>query len=168
MQLPRLKIIHIMLIAGVLAIVFGVLNSREFDSVVGLMLLHTLFCLWFIFMALRPNPLKSVLANLPENPDEQITSLEEGLARRNHYDADTAARARYRLMQLYKLRERYEEAITQGRSILAMKGVKLEFENAVRVEIATCLDSLGRGDQAEFERMAVTDEHDDCPDAFAG
>src|SRR5260370_37430274 len=63
-QLPRLKIIHVMLIAGVLAVVFSVLSSRLEDSVIGLTGLFALVYLWFLFTMFRPNPVKAVIANL--------------------------------------------------------------------------------------------------------
>jgi hypothetical protein len=167
-QLPRLKIVHMMIIAGVLAIVFGVLNSRPFDSSIGLIGLVALGCVWLVIARLRPNPVKTVLANLPDDSDQQIAALEESLARCNPYDWRTNSVARYRLMELYKVRKRYEEAIKEGRLILAMKGVKQELENAVRVEIAMCLDFLGKAEEAERERSAVTDGPDDSADAFVG
>ena len=72
---------------------------------------------------LRPNLLKALLANLPENTDDKIAALEDGLVRCNHFDVVTNALAPYRLMELYKVRKRYQEAIDQGKSIVAMKGV---------------------------------------------
>ena len=76
--------------------------------------------------------------------------------------------ARYRLMELYKVRKRYEDAIKQGRAILATRGVRHNLENEVRVEVAICLDFLGKVEEAELERSAVTDGPDDSPDAFVG
>ena len=61
-------------------------------------------------------------------------------------------------MQVYKVRKRYENAIAQGRRILAVKALKHGFEDAVRVEISACLDFLGRSEEAERERMAVGDD----------
>ncbi len=71
-------------------------------------------------------------------------------------------------MELYKVRKRYQEAVDQGKSILAMKGVNRELEDEVRVEIAVCLDFLGRIDEAAMERMAVADDTDDRPQGFLG
>jgi tetratricopeptide (TPR) repeat protein len=167
-QLPRLKIVHIMLIAGVFAIVFGVLSTRPEESLFGLTLLIAIGCVWFVVRMLRVNPLKVVLAQLPENTDEKIAALEDGLARCNRYDVSTNSLARYRLMELYKVRKRYQDAIDQCKSILAMKGVNHELEDEVRVEIAVCLDFLGRSDEAAMERMTVTGETDDRPDGFLG
>ena len=167
-QLPRLKIIHIMIIAGVLAVVFGVLNSRPSDSTIGLTALGALGGVWFLTTVVRPNPLKVVLANLPDDRDQRIAALEEGLARCNPYDWRTNSVARYRLMELYKVRKRYEDAIKQGRAILATRGVTHNLENEVRVEVAICLDFLGKAEEAELERSAVTDGPDDSADAFVG
>jgi tetratricopeptide (TPR) repeat protein len=116
-----------------------------------------------ILWSLRPNPLKAVLTSLPAEPDEKIAALEQGLRAANPYDVRTNAAARYRLMELYKVRKRYEEAIDQGRSILRMSGLEQEFESEVRLELAVCLDFLGREEQAEAERMAAEDCLDDRP-----
>ena len=165
---PRLQILHVMIIAGVFAIVFAVLNSRVEESFLGIMILLAIAGAWIVVMALRPNPLKALLANLPENTDDKIAALEDGLARRNHYDVRTNALARYRLMEFYKVRKRYQEAIDQGKSILAMKGVNAELEDEVRVEITVCLDFLGRPDEAEMERMAVAGGGEEKPQGFLG
>ena len=114
------------------------------------------------------NPLKALLAQLPEDTDEKIAALENGLARCNPYDIRTNSLARYRLMELYKVRKRYQDAVDQGKSILATKGVNRELEDEVRVEIAVCLDFLGRADEAAMERMAVADDTNDRPDGFLG
>ena len=116
----------------------------------------------------RPNPLKAVLESLPDDRDAQIGALEDGLARCNLYDVGTNSMKAYRLMELYKVRKRYEKAIEQGRSILAMSGVKRDLENEVRVELAICLDFLGRADEAEMERMALADGGDDWGNGFMG
>ena len=52
--------------------------------------------------------------------------------------------------------------------ILQIRGVNHGLENEVRVEISICLDFLGRTEEAEAERIAVTDGLDDRPDAFFG
>ena len=109
--LPRLKIVHIMLIAGVFAIVFGVLSTRREESFFGLTLLIAIGCVWLVVRTLRVNPLKAVLAQLPENTDDKIAALEGGLARCNPYDVSTNSLARYRLMELYKVRKRYQDAV---------------------------------------------------------
>ena len=167
-RLPHLKIVHIMLIAGVFAIVFGVLSTRREGSFLGLALLIAVGCVWLVVRRLRVNPLTAVLAQLPENTDEKIAALENGLARCNPYDVGTNSVARYRLMELFKVRKRYQDAIDQGKLILAMKGVNRELEDEVRVEIAVCLDFLGRIDEAAMERMAVADETNDRPQGFLG
>jgi tetratricopeptide (TPR) repeat protein len=167
-QLPRLKIVHIVIIVCTLAIVFGVLSTRLEESFLGLMLLIAVGFIWLVVRIMRVNPLKAVLAQLPENTDEKIAALEDGLARCNPYDVRTNSVARYRLMELYKVRKRYQDAVDQGRSILAMKGVNRELEDEVRVEIAICLDFLGRIDEAAMERMAVADDTDDRPQGFLG
>ena len=86
----------------------------------------------------------------------------------NLYDVGTNSMAHYRLMELYKVKKRYEKAVEQGRSILAMNGVKRDLENEVRVELAICLDFLGRAEDAEMERMALADGGDDCALGFMG
>jgi tetratricopeptide (TPR) repeat protein len=165
-RLPRLKIIHVMLITLVLAIVFYALTARPTESIVGVISLVLLTLIAPILWSLRPNPLKAVLANLPEDPDEQIAALEQGLQAANPADVRTNVAARYRLMGLYKVRKRYEEAVNQGRTIVRMGGSEDSFENAVRLELAACLDSLGRSDEAEAERLAASDWLDDHPDRF--
>jgi hypothetical protein len=120
---PRLKMIHVMVIVGGLAIVFGVLRAQPWESFVGLMGLCAVFALGFVVMILRPNPLKTVLANLPDDPAERISALEHGLARSNPFDAGTKLRARYALLRLYTVQSRYLDAIEQGRSILAMRSL---------------------------------------------
>ena len=68
--------------------------------------------------------------------------------------------ARYRLMELYRgrMRKRDEDAIKQGRAILATRGVRHNLENEVRVEVALIVcDFLGKVEEAELERSAVTD-----------
>ena len=135
-QLARLKSIHIMLIVGLIAIVFGVLNSKSTDSVIALAGLVVIAYLWLFWTMLRPNPLKAVLANLPKDRDESIAALEEGLACCNPYDVGTNLMARFRLMQLYKVQKQYQEAIVQGRLILKMSGIRPDLENEVRAEIA--------------------------------
>ncbi len=98
----------------------------------GLWYLFALGCVWLVFTIKRKNPLKAVLESLPDEPDRAIAALEDGLAHCNPYDVGTNSMARYRLMELYKVGKRYEEAVEEGRSILAMKGVKHELENEVR------------------------------------
>jgi hypothetical protein len=97
-QLPRLKSIHIMHIAGVFAIVFGVLSTRREESVLGLTLLFAVGCVWIVARMLRVNPFKVVLAQLPENTDEKIAALADGLVRCNPHDVSTNSLARYRLV----------------------------------------------------------------------
>jgi tetratricopeptide (TPR) repeat protein len=167
-RLPRLKIIHVMLITLVLAIVFYALTSRPTESILGVVSLVLLTLIAPILWSLRPNPLKAVLANLPEDPDEQIAALEQGLQAANPADVRTNTAARYRLIGLYKFRKRYEEAVNQGRTIVRMSGLADSFERAVRLELAVCLDSLGRSDEAEAERLAASDWLDDDPDSFLG
>ena len=167
-QLPRLKIVHVMIITLVLAIVFYALTSKPTDSIVGVIVLVFLTLVAPILWSLRPNPLKAVLANLPDDPDERIAALEQGLQTANPSDVRTNAAARYRLMELYKARKRYEEAIDQGRAILRMSGLKDEFESEVRLELAVCLDFLGRAGEAEAERMAAEDCLDAQPDGLLG
>ncbi len=168
-RLPRLNIVHVMIISGVFAVVFGALSMRPRDSVAALSGLVALGCLGLIVAMLRPNPLKAILANLPDDPDAGIAVLEVGLARRNSFDVGTTLLAHSRLMELYQARERYEEAIVQGRAILAMSDSRHRLEREVRVRIAICLDSLGRTEQADAERLAAADDlDDDAPDGFAG
>jgi tetratricopeptide (TPR) repeat protein len=167
-RLPRLKIVHVMLITLVLAIVFYALSSQPTDSIVGIIVLVFLLMVAPILWSLRPNPLKAVLANLPEEPDEKIAALEQGLQIANHHDVGTNVAARFRLMELYKVHKRYADAIDQGRAILRMRGLKEELECDVRLELAVCLDFLGRGDEAEMERMAAGDCLDDHPKGFLG
>jgi tetratricopeptide (TPR) repeat protein len=167
-ELPRLKIVHWMLIAGVLAIVFFALTARPGDSVAGVIILVFLTLIAPILWSFRSSPLKAVLANLPDDPDEQVAALEEGLARFHLHDVNTTSVARYRLMELYKVRKRYEEAIAQGRLILKSSGLKPEFETEVGLEIAVCLDFLGRDQEAEAERMAAEDSLDEDPEDALG
>src|SRR5262249_11508332 len=162
-QLPRLKIVHVMIITLVLAIVFYALTSKPPDNVVGVIVLVFLTIVASILWSLRPNPLKAVLTSLPAEPDETIAALEQGLRAATPDEVRTNAAARYRLMELYKVRKRYEEAIDQGRSILRMSGLEQEFESEVRLELAVCLDFLGREEQAKAERMAAEDCLDDRP-----
>ena len=49
-----------------------------------------------------------------------------------------------------------------------MKGVDRELEDEVRVEIAGCLDFLGRADEAAMARTAVADDTYDRPHGFLG
>jgi tetratricopeptide (TPR) repeat protein len=125
-------------------------------------------CVWFLGAMLWPNPLKTVLANLPDDPALRIDALEDGLARCNPFDLGKITQARYGLMQLYTIRKRYEEAINQGRLLLRMPALRHDLENEVRVELAACLDFLGRAEEAEAERMAVADKLEDSPDTFVG
>ena len=64
---PRLKIVHIMIIVGVVAVIFGILSTTFWESVVGLMGLCAVACVWILGAMLWPNPLKTVLANLPDD-----------------------------------------------------------------------------------------------------
>jgi tetratricopeptide (TPR) repeat protein len=166
--LPRLKIVHVMLITLVLAIVFFALTSKPTDSVAGVIVIVFLAMVAPILWSLRPNPLKAVLANLPDEPEETIAALEQGLHTANPHDVRTNSAARFRLMELYKVRRRYEEAIDQGWAILRMSGLEDAFESEVRLELAVCLDFLNRADEAEAERMAAEDCLDDLPDSFLG
>ncbi len=165
---PRLNIYHIMIIVGVVAVVFGILRSPFRESVIGLTSLCAVACVWFLGAMLWPNPLKTVLAKLPDDPDERIAALEDGLARCNPFDLGKIFQARYGLMQMYTIRKRYEEAINQGRLLLRMPALRHDLENEVRVELAACLDFLGRDEEAEAERMAVADNLEDNPDTFVG
>ena len=80
-QLPRLKIVHLMIVAGVFAVVFAVLNTRPGDSTLGLAGLFAIVGgVWFAVTMFRGNPLKAVLESLPDDPDAQIVALEAGLA----------------------------------------------------------------------------------------
>ena len=165
---PRLNIYHIMIIVGVVAVVFGILSSTFRESVIGLAGLCAVACVSFLGAMLWPNPLKTVLANLPDDLDERIAALEAGLARSNPFDLGRKSQARYGLMQLYTIRKRYDEAVNLGRLILRTTGVRRDLENEVRVELAACLDTLGRAEEAGAERMAVDDNLEDVPDSFVG
>jgi hypothetical protein len=154
----KLNLVHVMIITGVLAIVFAVLTSDPLQSVLGIGGVMAPLCGWFLFTVIRPNPLKQVLADLPVDPAEQIVVLEHGLETCNEFDVRTNAKARYLLMTLYHHDNRLEDAIDQGRTILRMRGVDPRFEDEVRGEIATCLDALGRSDEAYLERMAAGDK----------
>jgi hypothetical protein len=165
-QLPRLNIIHVMIIAGVLAVVFYALSSNPRESVLGVTILICVIIVALILWSLRPNPLKAVLANLPDEPAEKIAALEQGLAICNPNDVNTNAVARYRLMELYKVDKRYQEAIDQGRTILRLRGLDNEVESEVRLELAVCLDFLGRTEESEVERMDVDGCRDDLPEVY--
>ena len=99
---------------------------------------------------------------------ERIAALEVGLANCKPSDVGRNSQARYGLMQLYTTQKRYEEAINQGRLILQKGRVSNDLENNVRVELAFCLDSVGRAREAEAERMAVESNLLALPDSFGG
>jgi hypothetical protein len=167
-RLPRLNLVHLMIVTAVVSIVFGVLTSEPLESEIGIAAICALLSVWFFCSMLRPNPLKQVLANLPFDPDQQIAALEHGLDTCNPYDRRTNATARYRLMKLYQARERYEDAITQGRAVLRMRGLGRDLEIDVRRAIAACLDVRGRPGEAALERMAAGDSLDDYPESIVG
>ncbi len=79
-QRPRVKIIHIMIVTVVLAIVFGALRSRPAESAVGVTCLFTLIFVWLLVPILRPDAVKGLLDDPPEDPDDLMRSLEECLA----------------------------------------------------------------------------------------
>jgi hypothetical protein len=154
----NLKLSHMMTVTVVLAIVFAVLTRSPLQSALGIGGIVALLCGWYFYAMLRRNPLKQVLATLPNDPDEQIAVLEQGLEACNAFDTRSIAQARYLLMKLYRTENRHEQALDQGRAVLRLRDVEPSLENEVRREIAFCLELLGRTEEASMERMAAGDD----------
>lgn len=168
----RFKIIHYMILSALVAIGLAAWQALTahpllFARWVGVLLPLGLWLL-VLLPLLRPHPLRAVLADPPADPERLIEALERGLDSPRAGNADTLARARFKLLGLYKVRERYGDAIGQGRSILRLSGLTHAFESQVRLEIAVCLDFLGRGDEAEAERRLADETLDDRPEGALG
>ncbi len=158
--------------AAVLAVVFGILRgiprSNPAESILAVIFAVGLFAVLLLVPYLRPDPVKAALDDPPEDPDELMASLEQGLAMNLPRPAFRTALARYRLMGLYKVRKRYEDAIEQGRSILRLMCASDSFESEIHLEIAICFDFLGRPDEAEAERLEAAECLKDGPEDYLG
>ncbi len=168
-RLPRLRILHLLLITGLLAVVFSILGSRPGEAIWGVFILFGLALIGIVATMFRPNPVKGALETLGDDVTQNIEALESALTRRNPFQVQTNTFARYRLMQFYKVQTRYEDAIAQGRQIIATRGLSPDLEKEVRAEIPICLDFLGREEAAAIEREAIdTDAGSEEPTSFIG
>ena len=71
-------------------------------------------------------------------------------------------------MQLYKVRKKYERAIAEGERILKRSALTHAFEAKVHLELAICLDLLGRAAEAQAHRQTADDCLDGCPEGMLG
>jgi len=168
----RFKIIHFMIVSAFLALIFAILRTK-FRQWAGLgpgIFAIYILCIasWVIYGALKNNALQALLAHPPENEDEFIDRLEKELATNAPQSLTTTAIARFRLMQLYKVRKQYAMAIEHGRTIIKFRGLTHASESKVHLELAICLDFLGQGADAEAHRRAADDCLDNRPEDALG
>jgi tetratricopeptide (TPR) repeat protein len=139
-------------------------QERSFAASCILLSLFAIPLIWLFW----PTSLKAILANPPEDTNELVAKLEWELASPRVHDPEAIAQARHRLMQLYKARKHYEAAIDQGRKILKQSGLTHAFESQVHLEIAVCLDFLGRDEEAKAEIEAADECLDNRPEDRLG
>ena len=76
--------------------------------------------------------------------------------------------ARFRLMQLYKVRARYEDAIREGEKIIKSGGMSYALESKVHLEVANCFDFLGDAAPAASHRESADECLDNRPEDTLG
>lgn len=177
MTAPRFKIIHYMILSALVAIGLAawqsftahpLLFTRWGSVLLPLGLELVVLLIPFLLPLLWPHPLRAVLATPPADPEKLIEALERGLASPLFVDLGTLAQARFLLLELYVARKRYEDAIAQGRLLLRHSRLSYAFKSQVRLEIAVCLDFLGRTSEAEAERNRADETLDDRPEDALG
>lgn len=133
----------------------------------GLSLMVPLGFLLFAILFL-PSPLKSILANPPDDTNAHIAALEKARGmNRNHSDG-AYVQACLRLMELYASEKRYEDAIEQGRMLIRIADLTHASEAETRLRIAGWLDLLGWKEEAVAEREAADATLDGQPTDFLG
>lgn len=149
---PQFKIFHYMIFAAVAAVALAIAREDPEQS-----LTTWLFLGFALFHALiiETNPLRKVLVHLPADLDQRITSLKDGLTRRNSLDLSATLKARYLLLDLYEARHRHEDAVIEGRRLLKLRGVPLSIKSDTHLRISNCLDSLGLGAESQAECLAA-------------
>jgi len=157
------------MIAAVLAALgLAALRLEQSEASVALFIALPLVPFAPLLVFLWPSPVKAVLAHPPRDIDDHILALEKALARSRLPRPVPEMNARYRLMKLYKARERYEDAVAQGRLAVRRARMTHASEAEVRLEIAVCLDLLGRTDEADAERALADETLDGRPNDGRG
>jgi tetratricopeptide (TPR) repeat protein len=121
-----------------------------------------------IYGAIGNYVLEELLAHPPQDDDEFINRLRRALARHVHREGASTANARFRLMQLYKVKKQYEAAIEEGRTVLRIKGLSHSFESKVHVEVAVCFDFIGQTAEADAHRSLADECLDNSPEDALG
>jgi tetratricopeptide (TPR) repeat protein len=152
--MPRFHIVQFMsiiAIVGVIAALLVLIASRPADALVLIAILFGAMVVLRLVWPFFPGSLESVMRRAPADLDAHIAALERALKYRSVIRFGPLFQARFKLMQLYKQRRRFEDAIAQAKEILARYRTRRSFESQLHFEMANCLDSLGRDDESKAE-----------------
>jgi tetratricopeptide (TPR) repeat protein len=154
--MPRFRISQFMILTAIAAILLAIV-TRPSQAVLLVLILIALAALAPFALTFLPNSLEYVLRNPPSGLDEHIAALERALISRSLLKIGPLSTARFKLMQLHKRRKSYETAIAHAREVLARYWNTHSFQSQIHLEIAECLDSLGRDDESKAEIRLAAD-----------
>jgi hypothetical protein len=153
MRAPRFYIVQYVKLTAIVAVLFAVAVSKNAPMLFGLLLLIGLAP---VYLPLLPKSPDSVLFHLPEDPDEQIAALERVIGKTILFRSGPKRAVRVKLMQLYKDSGRFDDAVKLGREILIQFSMSSSLESLIRLEMAICLDRLGRDSEARAQKQIVS------------
>ena len=145
-----------MILTAIAAIVLAIV-TRPSEAVLIVLILIAVAALAPFALTFLPNSLEYVLRNPPSALDEHIAALERALISRSLLKIGPLSTARFKLMQLHRRGKSFEAAIAHAREILARYWNTHSFQSQVHLEIAECLDSLGRDDESKAEIRLAAD-----------
>jgi tetratricopeptide (TPR) repeat protein len=156
MAIPQFKIIHYLYFTAIASLLFAVAFGPFPENVAlgGTLLL--LIVTSPIVLPLLPRSPESLLLCLPDDPEDRIAVLERVVARPLWLGRGAKRSVRIKLVQLYRERGRFTEAVNLGRSTLARFRMSAVLEHLVRLELALCLDRLGRDSEARAQLERVS------------
>jgi tetratricopeptide (TPR) repeat protein len=164
--MPRFHIVQFMSIIVIVAIIAAILVQlvgRPADAGALIAVLLGLMLISPLVFPLVPGSLEAVLRRPPADLDRHIAAIERALTYRSIFRFGPLSQARFKLMQLYKQRGRFEDAINQGKDLLARYRSRSSFESQIHLEIANCLDSLGRDGESKAEQRRAGERLDIPP-----
>src|SRR5271166_6567325 len=150
--MPRFHIMQFMVFTAIAAIVLAIV-SRPSQSEMLVMIVIAVAAIAPFVLSSLPNSLESVMRNPPTDVDEQIAALERALVSRAWIKFGPLQMARFKLMQLYKGRKSFDEAIAHGREMLARYQWTQSMLGQIHLEIAECLECIGRDQESRAEQQ---------------
>jgi tetratricopeptide (TPR) repeat protein len=149
--MPRFHIVQFMSVIVITAIAVLIVG-RPAEAVVVIPIIVGLMIVGAFISPLIPGSLESVMRRPPADLDTHIAAIERALTYRSVIRFGPLFQARFKLMQLYKLRGRFDDAIAEAKELLARYRARGSFESQIHLEIAACHDSLGRADESKAEQ----------------